>query len=414
MGLTATTTNLSYARNEYIKVGVSFIFDRVGDMIYYTLANNDIAMTLTNILAMGAQGTGVALTTVSPFAVEIHAKPVTALTAGTTGLSAGIRCRYEVGKAQTNQISIVAIDARLRPKFAMADGVHAGINAGIESDAVAYTGTARTQRCGGHFYIEMATGTTIASGWLTGVTIDSSVHGAVDVSSCTFAGLRIKVSTSKEPWTHGIYISDAVTAITITGATTAISADSPIATTSASTGAVSVTATQTSATPGTIRGIYSKETTHSSMTSGNVVGVRGEVTVGGTVSTGVYLYGTQGKLIGGSNTITAGNGMVCGIYGQLDVSGTTIASGWVSAIHADIYGANSGSIDINLISATHAGGGVINALLSLFGKSDYVFDISSNTHDNVATTGTVTTDDGYIKVLIDGSTRYIGLGSAVA
>jgi len=58
MGLTATTTNLSYARNEYIKVGVSFIFDRVGDMIYYTLANNDIAMTLTNTLTIGASGTG--------------------------------------------------------------------------------------------------------------------------------------------------------------------------------------------------------------------------------------------------------------------------------------------------------------------------------------------------------------------
>lgn len=35
MGMIATTTRLSYARNEYIKQGRSHIFDKVGDMIYY-------------------------------------------------------------------------------------------------------------------------------------------------------------------------------------------------------------------------------------------------------------------------------------------------------------------------------------------------------------------------------------------
>ena len=42
MGLTTSTTNLLYARNELIKVGVSFTFDKVADMIYYMLANNDV------------------------------------------------------------------------------------------------------------------------------------------------------------------------------------------------------------------------------------------------------------------------------------------------------------------------------------------------------------------------------------
>jgi len=35
MGMQATTTRLTYARNQYIKQGRSHIFDRVGDMIYY-------------------------------------------------------------------------------------------------------------------------------------------------------------------------------------------------------------------------------------------------------------------------------------------------------------------------------------------------------------------------------------------
>jgi len=182
------------------------------------------ATQFSNTITAGTQGSGLVTTTTNPFIIEIHAKPTSALTAGATGLSSCIRARYEVGAAQTNQISFSAIEGRLRPKYAMADGLHCGIQGGIEADAVAFTGTSTTQRCGGHFYLEMATGTTISSGFLTGVTIDSSVHGAVNVSSCTFAGLRIKTSSSKEIWTHGIYMgdNDAVTGITIGACTTGI------------------------------------------------------------------------------------------------------------------------------------------------------------------------------------------------
>jgi len=56
MGLANTTDNLSYARNELIKVGTSFIFDKVGDMIYYMLANNDISGT--DPFVMGSDGAG--------------------------------------------------------------------------------------------------------------------------------------------------------------------------------------------------------------------------------------------------------------------------------------------------------------------------------------------------------------------
>jgi len=48
MGLTATTTRLSYARNEYIKQGVSHIFDKCADMIYYAAPLLDKANTFTN------------------------------------------------------------------------------------------------------------------------------------------------------------------------------------------------------------------------------------------------------------------------------------------------------------------------------------------------------------------------------
>ena len=49
MGMVATTTNLTYARNDYIKQGRSHIFDRVGDMIYYVLSNNDIPIAVQTV-----------------------------------------------------------------------------------------------------------------------------------------------------------------------------------------------------------------------------------------------------------------------------------------------------------------------------------------------------------------------------
>ena len=166
--------------------------------------------------------------------------------------------------------------------------------------------------------------------------------------------------------------------------------------------------------PGTARAIVGAATTFTTMTSGNIVGVRGEVTMAGATSGASYLYGAQGKAITGANAFTGT--ALAGMYGQIDVSGGTITSGHVAAIQANIYGANSGTIPMEGIYVEHAGGGVINSLIQLFGKSTYVFDIASNTHDNVSLTATLAavTGKGYIKVNIDGSTRYIPLTDALA
>jgi len=176
-----------------------------------------------------------------------------------------------------------------------------------------------------------------------------------------------------------------------------------------------VNMTSGSATPGTIRGIVGAATTYTTQSSGNTVGVRGSVTMGGNCSGTAYLYGVQGKAITGANTWTGT--ALAGVYGQIDVSGGTISSGHVAAIQANVYGANSGTIPMEGIYVEHAGGGVINSLIQVFGKSTYVFDIASNTHNNVSTTGTCTTPGqahGWIKCNIDGATRYIALSEAVS
>lgn len=161
-------------------------------------------------LKLGSQGTGIPTSTASPFAAEIHAKTNAddVLVAGDSGLSCGIRCRYEISKAQTNNISLVGVEGRLRVKAGIADGNHAGVMGTIEADAaMPFTGISTTQRSAGAFAIELGASCTFAStsGWLIGVSIDSSVHGTqTGMGNITFAGIRIKKSSGKMAWEYGI------------------------------------------------------------------------------------------------------------------------------------------------------------------------------------------------------------------
>lgn len=64
MGMVATTDNLTYARNDYIKQGRHHVLDKAADIVYYILANNDIAMTLSNAdpISFSATTTGIDFT----------------------------------------------------------------------------------------------------------------------------------------------------------------------------------------------------------------------------------------------------------------------------------------------------------------------------------------------------------------
>jgi hypothetical protein len=167
----------------------------------------------------------------------------------------------------------------------------------------------------------------------------------------------------------------------------------------------------------TTRAITGAMTVPAAFASGNLVGVRGSITIpaGGSV-TGGYLYGIQGKAITGTGTFAGA--VLAGVYGQLDVTGGTVSSGNVAAIHANLYGYTAGtSTVITGLYVEHAGGGVIDSLARLFGKSTYVFDIASNTHTQVSLTGTCTTPGaahGWLAIKVDGSLRYIPLAAAVS
>ena len=180
-------------------------------------------------------------------------------------------------------------------------------------------------------------------------------------------------------------------------------------------GLTTVDTTLAAAVSGASGRILTGSTTLPAWSSGTAMGVAGRVTGGGTIAFGSYIYGTQGKVTVGAYA-TSGN--VAGVYGQLDVTGSTITTGNIAPVQANIYGYNSGtSTVLTGLYVEHAGGGVIQSLARFFGKSTYVFDIVSNTHPNVSLTGTpgsVTGGTGWIKVLIDGSARYIPLASSVS
>lgn len=166
--------------------------------------------------------------------------------------------------------------------------------------------------------------------------------------------------------------------------------------------------TSESATPGTQRALYGKYTTAATMTSGNLVGARGEVTMGGSVSGTSFLYGAQGKIITGANTINVGSGYVVGVFGQLDLTGATVTTGYVAGVASDIFGV-TGTVAVDMFYGQHANSGTINSFFRAYGKATSVFEFDTNGGTQAATTGTSTTESGRLKVTVNGAVRYIPL-----
>jgi len=194
------------------------IDNTAADTLTITETNIDLvgAVDVSSFFDMGTMDVGIPVTTADPFAMEVHTEPLTTLTAGDTGLTAGIRSRYQVSVAQPNQISVSAVEARLRVKHALADGVHSAVSGVIEASGTDsdFTGTATTQRSAGFFALDFDADVTLANdGWLTGVTINSSVDGAVSMAATKFAGLRISTNSGKEAWEQGIVIDDSAAVI---------------------------------------------------------------------------------------------------------------------------------------------------------------------------------------------------------
>lgn len=178
-------------------------------------------------ILLGTVDVGLPLAT-SEHGLAVHCEPA-AMTEYTS--SFGIRSRYHISNAQTAIITCEAVDARMRIKAALTLGIYTGVQGYVE---VSESPTlAATQIHAGGFTVEVGAGTTLSSGYVCGVHIDSATADSVSVASVTYAALRISTGTSsKEIWTYGIYMADddVVTGMTIGDCTTAINIDGSITT----------------------------------------------------------------------------------------------------------------------------------------------------------------------------------------
>jgi len=331
------------------------------DVLEITCANG---INIAGFIDWGTMDIGVATTTANPFVLEVHTEPLTVLTAGDTGMTAGIRSRYHITVAQTNSIGVIAIEGRLRVKHALAGGNHAAISGVIEASTATadWTGTATTQRSAGFFALDFdELGSLADDGWLTGVTINSSVHGDLSMAAVQFAGLHITTNAGKEAWEQGIVIDDdaAVIGIDVGTCTTGIllADDTPIVLgTTVATAATMVTLEFDETTTGI--GQMQFGTTAAPMVyntdpgAGGIAVIEIDTTHSAGAGNAVWLYGVSSSMIisgdGDSGTklspihasILIDEAAVSSAYtvfANLTHDGTDSITGAAAVINADLY-----------------------------------------------------------------------------
>jgi hypothetical protein len=166
--------------------------------------------------------------------------------------------------------------------------------------------------------------------------------------------------------------------------------------------------TSTSATPGTVRDIWGTAKVGSAitMTSGNLVGTRGEVDVpsGTTAGTSAFLYGVQGKWIGGGTTASGLN--MTGVFAQVDASAGTYTAGTLTGLWIDMGASASASAQstsfggasslLRMTNTTNAGAAKTTQVFDIFANSDtfMAIDGPASTVNYVAAAGTGGTSCG--------------------
>jgi hypothetical protein len=133
-----------------------------------------------------------------------------------------------------------------------------------------------------------------------------------------------------------------------------------------------------------------------------------------------FIYGAQGKIVL-SGTLNNGSGFNAGIFGQTDTSAASFVhtSGYLAPIMAD-FGATSimaSDANANMITVLNTTQCTIHAVQTSIVKASFWQDIQEINGTNFTkTTSTSVTNvgtSGWLKILVNGQTRYIALGDGV-
>jgi hypothetical protein len=154
--------------------------------------------------------------------------------------------------------------------------------------------------------------------------------------------------------------------------------------------------------------------------NGSFVGVRGNITqdASGTLGSGSYVYGVQGKATL-KGTLNTGSGMVAGLFGQLDTSAITAdTSSHLAAVIADMGATSPLATDGNakvlaLFNTTNC---LLGSVIYAYANASFFMDLTDPAYGgaNWAVLTTAATAAGTLKVKVNGNTRYIQLYSSAS
>ena len=425
-GVSVTDTTFTITKATITLAGATKInLDGPTDLTGKLTLDSTTAGNNLKIAAFG-DATGLALDDDNLVGIELYPELPAAGDALTAGkVAQGIWTRFLVNKAQTNMVTLVGHEAQLRVKANLDDGVHAGLWAYFEQSG---TVTLASPGLNGAISVtvEGSDGLTVDSGaYLTGMTIDSSVHDGATMDGY-FDAIDIKTTSGKEKWKRGISIraNAAITGIDIGTCSSygilmddtyinAIRITTSVATT-AYTG-IRLLNTYTAA-DGYHVGIMGA-TVYDPIAGqgyGGVIGVYGEANINGNFTGGTnWSFGIRGTLqlrddtvinnassiFGAINasmkddaTPTLTTGHVCGVYIE-NLIDADLSS--ISGIATMLYIANNASATCTLNSAIYLYGPKITYFAQFATDCNVAGCISSDAPNAAA--------DRYIKVGIEGS-----------
>ncbi len=406
-------------------------------------------LTVNGTITQGAFGdaSGIALTDSNLKAHEIYPELAAAGDALTGGnVAYGIRNRFLVNKAQTNNVSLYATQGQMRVKANLAAGVHAGLYGYFEQSGTVTLSSSGSFNTACNLAVEGSSGLTVDSGVNLAICVMTNVLDNSATVNGNYYGLLIRESSGKKTMKAGIIVNAAATSapILVDGSSAALLASGEQAiyvncpSETVATNGMWVTLKST-VTSGDLSGLRSQVTSNSASSGANPRGVYSQALVGASkfAATAEGILSTV-DVSAGSCTITDATCVVGHFSTGASATITNLAVGKFRAqtrgdetvsgidtllmLQNEAVGGNGRQMDswINCTTTSLSGGikaagflidgGTSTDLLgTAFARLPDDQTIVSDDNQSILVDISGTTNDGFIKVVVGSADKYIAL-----
>ena len=410
-GIYKNVLSVKVARIGDFPAGSYFDVDNQGNVSF----NNGAKIATT--LALGAFGdaAGIALSDSSLVALGIYPELAAVDDVLGAGLVAyGIRNRFLINKAQTNNVSLYATQGQLRVKANLAAGVHSGLFGYLEQSGTVTLSSSGAFNSACNLAVETSAGLTLDSGvnleclTITGIIASGTLNGNIN-------GIHIRKAGAVS-WTNGILIEGCTTGIDIlTGTTIGVSIGTNAAKMALASTSVRALASYT--TSSIISGTISSLTINQTMTAA--------ATGGGHAEVAQFILTSNVKVGGWGNAMFAKidfqtNGLVHGLAGvicsELTMPGSSVVRGEYTPMEIEINCPtncvmNGNPINVFQINVWGAAATQFDAVGRLFDLTGVSSGATSMWYDHQGSTpGNI---EEWVKVKTPGGIRYLMLVDAV-